>query len=619
MLAQGFMKKFRKSMKHGLLILLLILLFPIFLFFNSHTQYPTYDIVVVGSDPEGISSAIAATRLGKKVLIIDSRSEVGGLYTSGMLCMLDLNYAEANSTKIVNEGIFAEFYRNIGDDGAIDIKETKKYFMDLIHQNNITLILNASDFRPILLDKKAVGLSFDKDGKTFSIACDMLIDASRDAQIARLAGVPYTLGREDLGMKDCHAASTLVFSVKGVDWERVKEYLNTDDSMYTGATSKVAWGYEEMLNYRPSSLDVQLRALNLALQEDGSVVINALQIFEGDLLAPNYENYIREKGKAELKEIVPYLQKNAPGFENASLYKVADELYIREGVHIIGEDRLTGEDIFANKDYINKIAYGSYPLDLQSTKRDRTGGTILSGRNLYTIPLGVTIPKGIDNLFVVGRSASYDSIAHSSARTVPVGIAVAQAAGVTAAYCIDNHLTPRMANRDTNHFGEIRKLLENARVELNTPLPSNEEGNEWYWRYIKRLRSGALLSKEYNYTNDYRIGEPAQNGIVHRILKLTEANSNIPTPKLPIEPHDNLVTEDWLLKVVNHLLSSNYPSFKQLYKDEIIDTTTFRELSKTNTINNEHVYAIMDQVLYELRTRNNMHIPSLDKIIRYDR
>lgn len=619
MFARDHSKKHRKSTRHLVLLLLITLLFPVFSSFNIYARSDlNYDIVVVGTDPEGISSALSAARLGKKVLLIDSRSEVGGLYTTGMLCMLDLNYADAENTKLVNEGIFAEFYRSIGKDGAIDIEKTKKYFLNLIHHNHVDLILNASDFKPVLSGKKVVGLSFKQGGKTFSASCKMLIDASRDAKVARLAGAPYTVGREDLGMKDCHAASTLVFSVKGVNWDRVKEYLNSDNSIYTGATSRVAWGYEEALSYQPISLDVQLRALNLALQDDGSVVINALQIFGSDLLDPNYESYIHQKGKNELRNVVPFLQKNAPGFEKASLYKVAEELYIREGVHIIGEDRLTGEDVFTNKDFINKIAYGSYPLDLQATKRDRIGGNILTGRNLYTIPLGVTIPKEIDNLFVVGRSASYDSIAHSSARTVPVGVAVAQAAGITAAYCVDNNVTPRIVNRDAEHFKEIRNLLEVASVNLNLPLPPNEEAGEWYWPYIKRLRSSALLSKEYNYANDYRIGERAPFEIVHKILLLTEANSNIPAPPLRTPSPSEYVTKDWLLDVASTLLSSNYLSFEELYKDGIIDEVTLRELTNTSTINNEHVYAFMDQILYELRVRNNILVPSLEEIIRYD-
>lgn len=619
MFAHDHSNDYRKSIRHLVLLLLIILLFPVFSSFNTHaTSNFTYDIVVVGTDPEGISSAIAAARLGKRVLLIDSRRDVGGLYTAGMLCMLDLNYADDNNTKLVNGGIFAEFYHNIGKDGAIDIEDTKKYFLDLIHKNNVTLILNARDFKPILSDKKVVGLSFKQGEKNFSISCNMLIDASRDAKMARLAGVPYTVGREDLGMKNCHAASTLVFSVKGVNWERVKEYLNSDDSIYTGATSRAAWGYEKALNHQPTSPDVQLRALNLALQDDKSVVINALQIFGSDLLDPNYENSILQKAKNELPSVVSFLQKHAPGFEKASLYKVAEELYIREGVHIIGEDRLTGEDVFGNKDFINKIAYGSYPLDLQATKRDRIGGNILTGRNLYTIPLGVTIPKEIDNLFVVGRSASYDSIAHSSARTVPVGVAVAQAAGITAAYCIDNNVTPRIVNRDAKHFKEIAKLLEVSSVNLLLPLPANKEGDEWYWPYIKRLRSSALLSKEYNYINDYRIGDHARFDTVRRILTLTKANSNIPFPALSVPSSSELVTKEWLLKVSNMLLNSNYLSFEALYKDGIIDDVTLKELTNTHTINNEHVYAVMDQVLYEIRVRNNLYIPALEDIIRYD-
>lgn len=620
MLKKIYQLNLQKTYKSWVLLLLISLLVPILFSFNSYAAKTlTYDVVVVGSDPEGISSAVSAARLGKKVLLVDIRSEVGGLYTSGMLCMLDLNYADAENTSFVNNGIFGEFYDSVCDSGVFDIGEAKKHFMDLIHKNHIMLILNASNFKPILSGKKVTGLSFTQGGKAITVNCKILIDGSQDAKVARLAGVPYTVGREDLGLKGCHAAATLIFSVKGVNWNRVRSYLNEDDSIYTGSTSKAAWGYSNMLDYQPLSLDAQLRALNMALQKDGSVVINALQIFGGDVLSPDYENYIYMKAKNELPKVISYLQKNAPGFEKARLYKVASEIYIREGVHIIGEDRLTGEDIFTNKDFINKIAYGSYPLDLQATKRDYLGGNILASRNLYSIPLGVTIPKEIDNLLVVGRSASYDTIAHSSARTVPVGMAVAQAAGITAAYCVDYDVTPREVNRDANHFKEIDRLLRAYSVTLNMPLPENEEGDEWYWPYIRRLRSSALLSKEYNYNNDYRIGHPAEFDTVERIRKLAEVNSNIPVPPhLKSISHSEWLTKDWLLAVANEFLGENFLSFEQLYKDGIIDAVTLEKLNEATILNHEHVYAVMDQVLYELRKRNNLYIPSLEEIIRYD-
>jgi hypothetical protein len=44
------------------------------------------------------------------------------------------------------------------------------------------------------------------------------------------------------------------------------------------------------------------------------------------------------------------------------------------------------------------------------------------------------VPRGVEGLWVVGRSAGYDPLAQSSARVVPFGMAMGEAAGVAAAW-----------------------------------------------------------------------------------------------------------------------------------------------------------------------------------------
>ena len=45
----------------------------------------TYDVIVVGSGPAGVSAAISAGRNGAKTLLIESLGRIGGISTSGMM------------------------------------------------------------------------------------------------------------------------------------------------------------------------------------------------------------------------------------------------------------------------------------------------------------------------------------------------------------------------------------------------------------------------------------------------------------------------------------------------------------------------------------------------------
>lgn len=62
------------------LLKILFIFFPIILF----AQNNYYDVVVVGGTPGGIMSAIAASREGKKVVVLERSAHIGGLPANGL-------------------------------------------------------------------------------------------------------------------------------------------------------------------------------------------------------------------------------------------------------------------------------------------------------------------------------------------------------------------------------------------------------------------------------------------------------------------------------------------------------------------------------------------------------
>lgn len=584
------------------------------------SKQAAYDVIVVGSDPEGISAAVSAAREGASVLLIDSRYRVGGLYTSGMLSMLDMNYKKSNSLETVNDGFFSEFYSRVAYNTSFDIDHTEQYFNNLLNNNKVSTVRSVTSYEPIMDGKTVRGVSYTKSGEVYDAFSSIVIDASLDAKFARKAGAGYVVGRDDLGVKDEYAAATLVFSVSGVDWLAVTRYLNSDNSIYTGANPGVAWGYPQMLEYNSQSPRIQLRRLNMSRQKDDSVVINALQVFDVDSLDESSKNVAYFLAVSDLPNVINFLRANAPGFENAVLHRTADELYIREGVRIVGEDALTSDDVFTNRNFSNKVAYGSYPTDLQATKRDFTGGNILTGRNLYTIPFGIMLPKDISNLLVVGRSAGYDSIAHSSARTVPVGIALGQAAGIASNYSISNNISLKEINDTPEHILNVQNRLREVGVDLDTPLPTDHpEKNSWSYPYIQNLRSQGLLSMEHNYVNHYYCDKIASNDSFNRIITLIEQNSKLPINKVNYNPaYNKAINKAGALDIVNQLMGTEYSNFNDLASSSIIDDTVSLKFSNSNKLTNAHIYALMDNIVDHIRISNDMLVPTLEEIIRYD-
>lgn len=587
----------------------------------TYDKYKQVDVIVCGTEPEGIAAAVAAARKGLKTLIIDKRSYPGGLYTAGMLTMLDLNIDNGNEElPIVNQGLFAKMYEHIGTSGVIDVEQAKSYFRSLLANYNIEALYEVSNIKTEMNGKNIATVYFNYGERVIKVEAKYVIDAMQDAPVARMSGADYWVGREDLGL-DEYACSTLVFSVKGVKWDEVYSYLKYDGDPLTGCSKKSAWGYKELLQYEPvTSQDAyQLRGLNLAKQNDGSVVINAFQIFGVNSLSEKSKKSAYEAACKEVPYIVSYLRKTAKGFENAQISRIADELYIREGVRIVGVETLTAEDYFSNKDFNNKIAYGSYPIDLQSVRKDTAGGNGLSGRNIYTIPMGVMLPTKLDNVLVVGRSASYDSLVHGSARTVPVGVALGEAAGEACALSLKQSISLKAINSTPAYYKALQNNLMAQGVTLNESITAhNEEVRNWSYGAIQNLRKQGLLIKDSRGKTAYGCNELATYDTFRNIASLAKFHSTLAINCLgTIKPeHEDYMTVNDVLEILNQILGKNYTDLKEFVDQKILQEATYKSLLSTDKIYNSQAYVVMNDVIQFLRKKNPL--PSKESIIHND-
>lgn len=458
-----------------------------------------YDVIVVGGEPEGLAAAVAASRAGSETLLLEHRDGLGGLMTYGMLNTIDMNRDPQG--RVVTQGIFSEFYQAMGGE-AFDVGQAKEFFARLAaREANLKVKLRARFVAPILEGNTLVGVEVKEQtwlgprkrayyGRRF-------IDATQDADLAAAGGVPYTVGAEDRDLPGEKMVATLMLHVGGVDWAAIRQALNTDSDKGTGASQFSAWGFlEEARGYQPQEEGLRLRGLNIGRQQDGTVLINALQIFGVAGLDPaSYQDGMR-RGQAEAPRIVAYLRQHIPGFSQAYLIGTAPELYIRETRHIIGEYQLTINDVLENRDFPDTIAIGSYPVDIQPTSPNNWG-YILGDPIQYGIPFRCLVPRQVENLLVVGRAASFTSLAAGSARTIPVGMATGQAAGVAAALSLEKNANFRQMAREAQTIAELRERLVIQGAYLEPFAFPNPDAGHWAYPAVRHLRETGLVSQGY--------------------------------------------------------------------------------------------------------------------------
>jgi hypothetical protein len=440
-----------------------------------------YDLIVAGTDPEGIAAALSAARSGLRVLLADGRGRtmLGGLLTCGGLNMLDLNYAPEQprflktvvGPRFLNKGIFQEWYGMV-EGSSFDTTTAANAFYKLVRDEpGIDLLMRVKNWKPLTRRAggriQVTGMELVReDGSVLRVRAGAVIDATQDGDIAAAAGAAFTFGREDIGEKNGMMASTLVFKMSGVTQERWEKLGSHPDA---GMDRMSIWGYKDAARYNPSDPSkVRLRGLNIGRQNDGTILINAMQLFGVNPLDPGSVRRGLAVGRREAPRIAEFLKTAFPEFKDLKYAGTASELYIRESRHLIGEYRLTLADVMENRSHEDDIAYGSYPIDIQSTGRD-SQGTVLMKPGQYGVPFRCLVPQGIDGLLVVGRSASYDTIPHGSARVVPLGMATGQAAGAAAKVAHDRGVTFRELSRSPALVAELRRLLVKQGVNLTVP------------------------------------------------------------------------------------------------------------------------------------------------------
>ena len=182
--------------------------------------YQNYDIVIYGGNSSGVAAAIQASRMGKKVVLLEPTNRIGGLTTGG-LGQTDIGNKQAIG------GISREFYQNVkkyyqnpanwkfqkkenykdGGQTKSDINEDAMWTFEpsaalkilkgmIAEERNITLEYGQR------LDR-VNGVKKSK-GKIVSIKMEsgnvykgkMYIDASYEGDLMASAGVRYSIGRE---------------------------------------------------------------------------------------------------------------------------------------------------------------------------------------------------------------------------------------------------------------------------------------------------------------------------------------------------------------------------------------------------------------------------------------
>jgi len=275
------------------------------------------------------------------------------------------------------------------------------------------------------------------------ITANFGVDATGDADVAYLAGVPF-----DFGRSSDHIAqpATLKFKMNGVDIDSLKRYISENPADFRIGPRGVAGLINEKLLSVCGFFDT-IRAARASGELD--VARDMVLFFNTPYPDEVVVNMTRVTGITEVSSaaltaaeilsrqqahiLADFMIRRLPGFGQARLAATGTQIGLRESRRIQGLYTLTAEDVLSARQFADGIAQNAYPIDIHSPDSDTVVTMQIPDGKSYMIPLGVMLNSQVDNLVVTGRAISATHEAHASTRLSPVCMALGQAAGTVAA------------------------------------------------------------------------------------------------------------------------------------------------------------------------------------------
>ncbi len=430
------------------------------------------DVVVVGGGPGGHSAAIAAARNGAKTVLVERYGHLGGMATGGIVIQIPHMSDGGKEQQVVgltqewidrldpiggvlvprrseigsaDEKLISYWRRFMGNVNKgrieytawVDPELLKCVLNDMVEEAGIKLLLHSWGVRAIVEDNTVKGIIFESKSGRQAIMGKVIIDGTGDGDLLPSAGAEWEGGFDPTSRSSMLA---LVFRVGNCDYQKYCDFREANPDKAQALSKEMTELVGTRLAPLPSPRNDVMWVNNWIPNLDN---LNVEHLTE---LEVSMRRMMR-KGHA-------FMKKNIPGFENSFILDTASQTGTRGGRRVIGEVRITQDDLRNATIYEDTIAV--FP---------RMGPPSETGGKHTYIPYRSLVPVKTEGLLVAGRSFSSDGAANNMANLIPHCIAMGQAAGTAAAISVKDGIQPRQVN--------YRKL-QNTLMHQDVPLPGVE-------------------------------------------------------------------------------------------------------------------------------------------------
>ncbi len=422
-----------------------------------------FDIAVFGAGASGLCAALAAARLGRRVLLVERTSLLGGSNTLSLVGpLMGFTFRGQPIVRGIAQEIVDRLMQRGGSPGHIpdplgvtdtitpvDAQLLRQVLFDLVRaEPNLTLLLNTwvTKCRMEQGQIRSVHV-LGRDGEE-DVEAGIYIDATGDGDLALSAGVPFTFGREA-----DHLAQpmTMIFRIRNVDFSAVRRYMQAHPDQFVLSPNALSQPYTAISGYfdlvRQAREDGTLhvdrdRILLFEGVHPGEALVNTSRVLRLNGTSSRDLTLAEMEGRSQVDDLLHFLKTRVDGFAGAELVETGCAIGVRETRHFHCMKTMTAEDIIQKSVFPDSVAVCAFPVDIH----DPNGAALTWDHSLpcYDIPFGVMVPEHVQNLLITGRCVSATHEASASLRITPTAMALGQAAGTAAHLALDTQTIPAL-------------------------------------------------------------------------------------------------------------------------------------------------------------------------------
>jgi hypothetical protein len=413
----------------------------------------SYDVVVCGAGTSGLPAAIGAAREGARVALVERYGFLGGTPATSIM--------PAWHGMIENQsGLLTEFAERVASFGVgpnplenrhIEPEVVKCLFMTMALEENIDLYLHQLITGVEMVGNAVTGIDAQGKSARTRFEAKVVVDATGDGDVCYYAGAPYKKGAdgEMQGMAlrfrigDVDVPRYLDWAMDHIEYYRgrtreqlegVKQRAQADLDFYLGSDASEVWADDPDAELPRNTYFV------VSSIRPNEVSINSTRIYGVDGTDSDDLTQAEVVCRQQAWAIWRYLRRNVDGFADSVIVETAPQVGVRESRLITGDYVLTDEDCRATREFEDSVLTSSVNYDAHDKQKYETfhieGGMV-------DIPYRSLLPKGVDNLLVVGRCMSSDHLANSTIRQMKTAFQAGEVGGTAAALAVRHGVTPR--------------------------------------------------------------------------------------------------------------------------------------------------------------------------------